>query len=350
MPQTTDNHAFYQSQIHQLKQLQNIDDKIFELRSDLEKAPRELKSLQDRFAKADTHRARILDQIAHLREQEQRLVREMDDERDRLRKSKDKLMATGNEREYTAVTREIDTIEKMSQPREDDRIRLLDELKTQNGLLATADEEYRTLKAQLDARQSSIDKEMQANKAKLDDLLRQREECSRDIPRPIFHRYEFIRERLEHPVIVALKDVICPSCHIAVPPQTFNDLLRGGHILSCPNCQRLIVSEDDYFADDPEAQARKAAERALEPAQQSHRRASPGRSAALDKDFREEKDEVDFGQVSDDQDEAVNMETFDTDINNMSRTADVSDLADMSEMPGLGEIVDDGDDAERDKH
>ena len=53
-------------------------------------------------------------------------------------------------------------------------------------------------------------------------------------------RYEFIRRRLEHPVIVAVKEGICSGCHIAVPPQSFIELQRGQQILSCPNCQRLI--------------------------------------------------------------------------------------------------------------
>ena len=32
-------------------------------------------------------------------------------------------------------------------------------------------------------------------------------------------------------------------------------MLRGEHIMSCPNCQRLIVRRDDFLADDPEALA-----------------------------------------------------------------------------------------------
>lgn len=52
-----------------------------------------------------------------------------------------------------------------------------------------------------------------------------------------------------------LENYICPSCHIAIPPQDFNEMLRGEHIMSCPNCQRLIVWRDDFLADDPEALA-----------------------------------------------------------------------------------------------
>ena len=77
-------------------------------------------------------------------------------------------------------------------------------------------------------------------KANLESLSRKRAQVSKAIPQPVFMRYEFIRVRLEHPVIVAVKDVVCSGCNIAVPPQSFIELQRGQQILSCPNCQRLI--------------------------------------------------------------------------------------------------------------
>ena len=60
------------------------------------------------------------------------------------------------------------------------------------------------------------------------------------IPKPILSRYEFIRSRLANPVIVPVETGICAGCHIAIPPQTYNELQRGKQIHSCPNCQRLI--------------------------------------------------------------------------------------------------------------
>ncbi len=351
MPQTTDNHAFYLAQIHQLKQLQKVDDIIYDINKVIVQAPKDLKTLQDKFAKVEMQRERILDKIRHLRDQDMRLTREMEEESERLKKSKDKLMATGNEREYNAVTREIETMEKMTQPREDERVALLDELKIQESMLEDVERDYTDLKVQVESRQISMEEDLKKAQARLAELDKERLECCKDIPKPIFQRYEFIRMRLEHPVIVSLSDAICPSCHIAVPPQTFNDLLRGGQILSCPNCQRLIVWRDDYIADDPQAQAEVAAQKEQEASKPVHKKTSMGRSAALERDFKDEKEDVDFGSTtSDDFDEHLHDTSIESDLSNMSRMADVSDLADMSEMTGLADLGDDSEDAEHDKH
>ena len=236
MPQNTDNHAFYLTQIHQLKELQKLDDQIYEVQQILEKAPDELRDLQDKLTKAEVN-----DKISHLKESESRISREREENSERLKKSKSKLMNTGNEKEFSAVTREIDNLEKMTQPREDELLAVRDELRNQNDSLNELNEQYIDLKTQVEARKATLDRE--------------RDESSRSIPKPIFQRYEFIRQRLQHPVIVPLENYICPSCHIAIPPQDFNEMLRGEHIMSCPNCQRLIVWRDDFLADDPEALA-----------------------------------------------------------------------------------------------
>ena len=262
MSQTTDNHEYYLSQIHQLKQLQKVDDQIYDVKKVLEFAPSEFKELQDSFTRVEMQRNHINDKISHLRDQESRINREMEEEKARLKKSKNKLMATGSEKEFHAVSREIDNIEKLSQPREDERIAVLDELKTQLEQLSGIEEQYIDLKTQVEARKATMETQIKEAEARLAELSVQREACSKDIPLPIFQRYEFIRVRLEHPVIVPLENYICPSCHIAIPPQDFNEMLRGEHIMSCPNCQRLIVWRDDFLADDPEGQKALAEEQA----------------------------------------------------------------------------------------
>lgn len=255
MPQNTDNHAFYLTQIHQLKELQKLDDQIYEVQQILEKAPDELRDLQDKLTKAEVQRDRINDKISHLKESESRISREREENSERLKKSKSKLMNTGNEKEFSAVTREIDNLEKMTQPREDELLAVRDELRNQNDSLNELNEQYIDLKTQVEARKATLDEQLKSAKDRLAELDRERDESSRSIPKPIFQRYEFIRQRLQHPVIVPLENYICQSCHIAIPPQDFNEMLRGEHIMSCPNCQRLIVWRDDFLADDPEALA-----------------------------------------------------------------------------------------------
>ena len=232
------SNAVYFDQIKQLVELQKVDDAIHAVKQDLSRAPSELDSLEQRFAAIETQRNYILDKLSHLQDQQKRLSLEIDDDSARIKKSKNKLMQVGNQREYHAMMREMDSMEKVNRSREEEKMTLLEELQYQNDALAEIDLTYTAIKAELEVKRDGLEEKLQKGNAALEVLNEKRAGASKNIPQPVFMRYEFIRRRLEHPVIVAVKEGICSGCNISVPPQSFIELQRGQQILSCPNCQR----------------------------------------------------------------------------------------------------------------
>ena len=238
--------ATYLEQIRQLVELQKVDDEIFAVRQEMERAPREVEELRQKFAASEAQRNKILDKLTHLQEQQKRLALEIDDDSARIKKSKNKLMQVENQREHHAMMREMDSIEKVIRSREEEKIALMEELQLQNEKLAQIDLTHTGLQAELEVRRDSLEEKLSACRTRLAELEQKREAASSAIPHPVFVRYEFIRKRLEHPVIVAVKEGICTGCHIAVPPQSYIELQRGQQILSCPNCQRLIFWNEHF--------------------------------------------------------------------------------------------------------
>lgn len=238
--------AVYLEQIRQLVELQKIDDEIFGVRQDMEQAPLELEDLQHRHDTVEQRRARVQDKLDHLEDQKKRLSFEIDEDSARIKKSKNKLMQVENAREYQAMLREMDSIEKINRTREEDKLTLLEELSVQKDELAAVEAEQKTLGEELAERKDGLEARLQVGRQALDVLNHKREHAARQIPQPVFMRYEFIRKRLEHPVIVSVSDGVCSGCHIAVPPQSFIELQRGQQILSCPNCQRLIFWSEHF--------------------------------------------------------------------------------------------------------
>lgn len=247
--------AVYLDQIQQLVELQKVDDEIFAVRQELEAAPRQLEDLERRFAAVEARRARVLDKLSHLQEQKKRLSLEIDDDFVRIKKSKNKLMQVENTREYHAMMREMDSMEKINRTREEEKLTLLEELQSQETTFAECEQEHAALKAELDAVRSGLDAKLAQARKELDSLSKKRETVSKAIPRPVFMRYEFIRKRLQHPVIVAVREGVCSGCNIAVPPQAFIDLQRGQQIQSCSNCQRLIFWCEHFEEAKPQAAA-----------------------------------------------------------------------------------------------
>ena len=240
--------SLYLKQIELLVALQKVDDEIFAIRSDMENAPKEVEELRARFTALNESRDRLLEKLSHLKEQAKRLDLDIDTDSDRLKSSKSKLMQVGNAKEYHAMMREMDSLERSNRSREEERVTLIEELERQNGALAEIETEYEAMKKELEEKEGSLEARVGEATARLNVLDKQRTEASREVPAPVFARYEFIRQRLPYPVIVPVDGGVCSGCHIAIPPQGYIELQRGSQILSCPNCQRLIYWSEHFTA------------------------------------------------------------------------------------------------------
>ena len=211
--------SLYIEQIRQLVALQHVDDGIHAVQAELEAAPKEVENLQKRFQSQDTQRNWILEKLQHLQEQQKRLDADIQDDESRLMNSKNKLMQVENDREYQAMIREMDTMERQNQTREEERMALQEERSLQESNLRSVEETWNELKAELESQRENLEKRLEQSRSKLEALEAQRSEVSTLISPPVLSRYEFIRNRLRHPVIVPVEAGICSGCHIAIPPQ-----------------------------------------------------------------------------------------------------------------------------------
>ena len=247
--------SLYIQQIAQLVALQKVDDALHSMKTELEQAPQEVSTLEQRFEALEDQHAKLLDKLEHLQEQQKRLAIEIDEDATRIKKSKSKLMQVGNTREYHAMLREMDNIEKSNRSREEEKLTLHEALQLENASLEEIASVYESLKTELEDKRGTLQTRMDTAQARLNILQKERSTTGATIPPPVFSRYEFIRNRLEHPVIVSVNQGVCSGCHIAIPPQTFIELQRGQQILSCPNCQRLIYWDEHFSIREENANA-----------------------------------------------------------------------------------------------
>lgn len=242
--------SLYLKQIEQLVELQKVDDQIHVIRTDLTSAPKEIESLKKDFEALLLEQSRVQDKLDHLREQEKRINLEIEEDVNRIKKSKSKLMQVGNTKEYQAMAREMDSLEKVNKDREEEYKVMKEELDRQEGIFAELQEKHTALTAELEAKEANLSERIEKAQQELNVLDERRRETSKDIPMPVLSRYEFIRERLDYPVIVPVNSGICSGCNIAIPPQGYIELQKGKQILSCPNCQRLVYWSEHFCAEE----------------------------------------------------------------------------------------------------
>lgn len=237
-------------QIEQLVVLQKVDSEMITLQRILEDAPKQLQSLKEKQAYLKQQQAVIQEKIDVLMEQKARIEGEIESDTQKVKKSKNKLMMVENTKEYHAMMREMDTMEKMNRSREEERANLLADLSDLDGRKDALQNDINELESTISAQQSTLDQELAEKRARIEVLDKEKKKASEAVPAPILTRYNFIRDRIPNPVIVSVSEGVCQGCHVVIPPQAFIDLQKGEQILSCPNCLRIIFWERHFSGND----------------------------------------------------------------------------------------------------
>jgi len=250
----------YLKQIEQLVILQKVDDEIIVLEEELENTPKEVAELKSRHQESLEQQNALQEKIDILKNQKARLEQEIENDTLKIKKSKNKLMMVGNSREYHAMMRELDNLEKQNRMREEELAALKEELVRQKDEHEAMQARVGELEEELKVKQANLSELMDKAKKRLTYLQKKRKTASKAIPTPIMGRYEFIRSRLSNPVIVPVEDGICDGCHISIPPQSYIELQKGQQILSCPNCQRLIYWSKHFNGETEQEEQKQAQE------------------------------------------------------------------------------------------
>ena len=242
--------SIYIEQIEQLVVLQKVDSEMITLERILEDAPKQLRSLQEKQAYLKQQQGVIQEKVDVLLEQKGRIESEIENDTQKVKKSKNKLMMVENTKEYHAMMREMDNMEKQNRTREEERANLVADLSDLEGRKETLQKDIDALGETIAAQQSTLDQELAEKRARLEVLDKEKKKASEAVPAPILPRYNFIRSRIPNPVIVPVSEGVCRGCNVVIPPQAFIDLQKGEQILSCPNCLRIIFWERHFAETD----------------------------------------------------------------------------------------------------
>lgn len=156
-----------------------------------------------------------------------------------VERSREKLSRARNEREQNAVTRELEELRRIQKDREEEvgKLQVLEAQAAKSKEDAEAGRD--TLLGKLTSSEGTTTKRIDLVEAERTAKLDVRKGLIKSLPRNILSRYDAIRQR-RGTAIALTHDGTCLACHIAVPPQLFQKILRNESLELCPSCQRIL--------------------------------------------------------------------------------------------------------------
>jgi uncharacterized protein len=232
------------TKLQNLYALQQVDshlDELQELKGDL---PGEVQSLEEQLAS-------LVDQHTNHEQRMRQSFTQRDDAdaqiitmKERLEKYKKQQFAVRTNREYDALTREMDAATETITRLEKE----MEQLEAAASVARTQMEETAAkitdLQKQLAEKRTAL---AEVSKTTEDEELRfvhEREKLVARIAKPDLVAYERIRKAKRGTAVVPVKRQACGGCHNRVPPQKLLELRKNDRIYTCERCGRIIVSDE----------------------------------------------------------------------------------------------------------
>lgn len=227
-----------------LYQLQLLDDQLDvleELRGDLPNTVRELENkiaeLKEDIQSKEAQQKESLEKRESNEKEMERLL-------ENQKKFKAQLYQVRNNKEYDALTKEIDhTDEQLSKMEaENDALADLSKSLTQQveDIVPSLDE----LQKELKEKEADLKEIIKANEREESKLLTERKRIEEQVKKADISVYMRIRKAKKGKAVVTIKRSACSGCHNIVPSQRQLEIRRNNKLFFCEYCGRILVSQE----------------------------------------------------------------------------------------------------------
>jgi len=230
--------------IKQLLILQEIDSAIMAAVEKKEKGPQLIQELEEDLQKSQRDLQEQAERAEELLLKKQSAEQEFEDTRGKIRKSQSRLSLVKNTREHRAIVKEIDDLKAMMKAKEEEILQIMEEHESVNKVIEEKKALMETEQARAADKKQGIEVLMQQAEGDLNLLKERKVVLAKDLDPQILDRYNFIREKLGGLALAGVSNGVCGACHMNLPPQRFNELLRSDRLMTCPSCHRFIYWSD----------------------------------------------------------------------------------------------------------
>lgn len=227
-----------------LNQLQLIDDQLDdleELRGDLPNAVRELEDQINRFKEDIANKEKEQKDSLKKREENEN---DIEKQKENQKKFKAQLYQVRNNKEYDALTKEIDHTDELVTKLETENDSLADLSKSLTQQIEDIKPRLSELNDELKAKEADLKEIMKANEKEEAKLLKERKKIEHEVKKTDLSAYMRIRKAKNGKAVATIKRSACSGCHNIVPSQRQLEIRRNNRLFYCEYCGRILVSTE----------------------------------------------------------------------------------------------------------
>jgi hypothetical protein len=232
------------SELEQLLILQDREQKIRQIRTEIETVPLRRQSLESQLA-ASKASLEALKQRARQAEMDRKTLElDVGTRTQTISRLKTQQYQTRKNDEFQAISHEIERYENEIRKIEDEELEVMvladkikEDLADEENKAAAAKDSVARQTADLDEKSKALDSQLKA-------LTTERSELAGKIDEDLLGRFERLFKSKGDAAVVAIEHGVCTGCHMKVTTATASQVRAGKEMVSCENCGRIL-----YFGD-----------------------------------------------------------------------------------------------------
>ena len=229
----------------QLIRLQECDVKIRNVQTGIGERPKKIEEFREKLGIVEEQFDRGALQFEECNRDKRQIEQDIDDIENRLKKSQAKLSNISSNKEYTAALKEISDLENEKELHEDKALDLMERREDLEAAYEAGRKKAEESKIQFLSDEGKISKEVAKLEKELKKLEKEKKHFRQVVDNNLLKQYDFLKMHKGAVVVSPVTESVCKMCNIGIPPQQFNELIRGDSVMNCPNCKRIIYWGED---------------------------------------------------------------------------------------------------------
>ncbi|MDP2386441.1 MAG: C4-type zinc ribbon domain-containing protein [Bacteroidota bacterium] len=225
-----------------LFELQLIDSKIDRLQIIRGELPLEVQDLEDVVAGLETRFANFSEEAKEMEHQIAEKQNAIKDHKANIKKYEAQLGKVKNNREYDAITKEVEFQNLEIQLCEKRIKEFKAQIAAKEEFLTKAEDDLKDKKKDLKVKKSELDEIIEETQKEEQDLRSDSEKRSKVIEARLINAYKRIRSNSRNGLaVVPIERDACGGCFNKIPPQRQLDIKTHKKIIVCEHCGRVLV-------------------------------------------------------------------------------------------------------------
>jgi predicted nucleic acid-binding Zn-ribbon protein len=228
-----------------LLELQEIDSKLDQLKKLRGDLPEEVKDLEDEVIGFETRIGKFEAEIETYKKDIEHHVNNKKEAEKLIAKYKDQQMNVRNNREFDAISKELE-LQELEIQLSEKRIKESEfRISQKQGDIDTTNDSKGKRVEILDQKKTELDKLVNESQEEEEKLIKQSDKQAKKVDDRLLKAYHRIRSGAKNGLaVVAVDRGACGGCFNVVPPQRQADIMDKQKIIICEHCGRILADAD----------------------------------------------------------------------------------------------------------